>query len=122
MQDDFDDRIGMPEDDLGGGSDLAEAGGGAEEVEAIEVIDVEPAGRVSGGARSRSSSGRKRPAAARKSAPVKAKPKAKPRKASRKAPAKKQAAKRSKGTPKKSAGRKGARKGARKQGARKRRR
>src|SRR5207247_11006664 len=114
MKDDFDDRIGLPEDELGGSSDLSEMGGGAEEVEAIEVIEGEPAGRVSGGARARSSSGpRKRPMAARKSAPARAKGKTK--KAPRKAAAKKRSAKRSAGASKKRAGRKGGgRKSARK--------
>src|SRR5262245_63318619 len=55
MTDDFDSGVGMPDDELGGGSamtDTGEAGAGAD-----DEGGGEPAGRPSGGARARKSGG-----------------------------------------------------------------
>jgi hypothetical protein len=102
MQDDFDNGMGLPDDELGGGSamsDMGEHGAGHEgETEAPGA----PAGRPSGGARARKSSARKsaaapKPSAGRKMAAGKkkgamakaAKKKGGARKASKKAPKRK---------------------------------
>jgi len=61
MQDDFDNGMGLPDDELTGGSaisDMGEAGGPAEpELD----ITAEAPGRPSGGARARKSAGARRP-------------------------------------------------------------
>jgi hypothetical protein len=65
MQDDFDDGgVGLPEDDMTGGSDLADLDAGAEGDIDLDMEIGGLSGRPSGGARSRSSSSGRRPARA----------------------------------------------------------
>ena len=96
MQDDFDSGMGMPDDELAGGSamsDMGEAGHGGAEGEGEG--GGEPAGRPSGGARARKSSGSRKSSSARKGVakPKKAVKKAAPKKAKAKKPARKAAGK-----------------------------
>ena len=57
QDDDFDDEgILLPEDDLAGDSDLSDLGEGLEEIDIIEAVVVQPAGRSGGGSRARSRS------------------------------------------------------------------
>ena len=80
MKDDFDNEMGLPDEELAGESsgDLGEPLLGGLESE-TDVIIIEAAGRPSGGARARSSGGAARPAkkaapkAAKKAAPKAAK-------------------------------------------------
>jgi len=105
MQDDFNNRMGLPDDELPGGSAMGDSGDRAE-----NDMDVgsEPTGRPSGGARARkSTSGHKSSVTRKAAAPAKS---SSARKAASRSGAKKGA--------KKSAARKGAMKaGARKKGA-----
>ena len=94
MEDDFDNDMGLPEDELTGGSmaDHGDLGLGGMDVE--DEADSEAPGRPSGGARSMSGSRPRKPAApapaARKSASAGAK-----KKMSARRPAKKKGAKKS---------------------------
>src|SRR4051812_26608120 len=102
MQDDFDNGMGIPDDELAGESAMSEGdalGGHDGDVE-LEAPDSEPVGRASGGARAMSSGGAgkatpRKAAAAKKKAPKKAVKKAKPgaRKAAKKSAPKKKSAK-----------------------------
>jgi hypothetical protein len=100
MNDDFDNEMGLPEDELGGGSATSDSGDlGLGGMDAEDEMESEAPGRPSGGARAKGSSG----ARARKRAA---------------APARKTAKRKAAGGGKKKGGRKTARKTARK-GARK---
>jgi len=119
MQDDFDNGMGIPDDELAGESAMSEGdalGGHDGDVE-LEAPDSEPVGRASGGARAMSSGGpgnaAPRKAAAKKPAKkaAKAAKKAKParkavKKSAPKKAAKKSAKKSAKKAPKRKAGKK----------------
>jgi len=109
MKDDFDNHLGLPEDELTGGSAMSDAGelgiGGPD-----DEIDAEAPGRPSGGARARKSSGSRKRAAAppvRKSAK-----KTSASRGAKKKAATKKSAKRSSGA-RKASSRKGSRKAVR---------
>jgi hypothetical protein len=119
MKDDFDSGMGIPDDELAGGSAMSEgdaALGGPEGEGELDVLVIGSVGRASGGARA---GGRKTPRAARKTAPArkKAAKKAKPakkksaRKAAKKSGGKK--AKKGKKAAKKSGGKKSKKKSGR---------
>jgi hypothetical protein len=122
MQDDFDNGMGIPDDELAGESAMSEgdALGGHDGDVDLEAPESEPVGRASGGARAMSSGGAGKPAprkaaAAKKKAPKKAvkkaAKKAKPaRKAAKKSAPKKAAKKSAKKTAKKPAKRKAGKK------------
>ena len=120
MKDDFDSGMGIPDDELAGESAMSEGdalGGHDGDVE-LEVLESEPVGRASGGARAMQSSGGAKPAP-RKAAPV-AKKKAAAKKAAKPAKKARKAAKKS--APKKAArkaAKKSARKAAKKSGSKK---
>ena len=111
MKDDFDSGMGIPDDELAGGSAMSEGdalGGHDGDVE-LEAPERAPVGRASGGARAiQSSGGAGKAAAPRKAAPA-AKKKAAPKKAAKKA-VKKSARKAAKKGAKKSSKKKSARK------------
>ena len=116
MKDDFDSGMGIPDDELAGESAMSEGdalGGHDGDVE-LEVLESEPVGRASGGARAMQSSGGAKPAP-RKAAPV-AKKKAAAKKAAKPAKKARKAAKKS--APKKAV-KKSARKAAKKSGSKK---
>ena len=98
MKDDFDDGpLGLPDDEMAGGSELPDLDSGGEVDVEIDLGGGEPAGRLSGGARAVS---RKASASPRKSAPKKAPKKAATKKAKKPA-AKKKTAKKAKASKKK---------------------
>lgn len=121
MQDDFDNRMGIPDEELAGESATPVPGdrsGGVEEIDA-EVVIIEAVGRPSGAARARSASPRKAAPAAKKPARKAAK-KAKPaRKVAKKAAKKAKPAKKAARKAAKKASKKAARKPARKAGKKK---
>jgi len=114
MQDDFDNRMGIPDEELAT-PDLGDLPGGIEEIDA-EVVIVEAVGRPSGAARARSASPRKalpakKAASAAKKPAKKAAKKAKPaRKVAKKAAQKAKSAKKVARKTSKKAARKPARK------------
>jgi hypothetical protein len=91
MKDDFDNEMGLPDEELAGDEPSGDEGepllGSIEEV---DVITIEPAGRPSGGARAQRSSST--PARAKKAAPRRAAAKKSASKASKGRAAKKKAA------------------------------
>jgi hypothetical protein len=104
MQDDFDNEMGIPDDELAGDGDSAmsegDALGGHDGDVELEAPESEPVGRASGGARAMSSGGAgkaapRKAAGAKKKAPKKAAKKARPaaRKAAKKSAPKKAARK-----------------------------
>ena len=122
MQDDFDNHMGLPEDELTGGSAMSDAGelgiGGME-----DEIDAGAPGRPSGGARARKSSGSPKRAAvpaARKAATKKSVSRGAKKRSAKKKSAKKKSVKKSTGARK--ASRKGSKRSARgkKKGGRRR--
>ncbi|HMB80506.1 MAG TPA: hypothetical protein VKI43_10595, partial [Vicinamibacterales bacterium] len=69
MQDDFDNRMGLPDDELPGGSAMSDMGESAEHAETdMDHVGSAPAGRPSGGARARKSTAAPKPSAAPKAA------------------------------------------------------
>jgi hypothetical protein len=75
MQDDFDNGMGLPDDELGGGSAMTDTGEHRAGHEGEAEAPTAPAGRPSGGARARKASARKsaaapKPSKARKSGGV----------------------------------------------------
>jgi hypothetical protein len=112
MDDDFDNEIGLPDDEIGGSADdLADVGMGGLEGELEPGIGETGGTRSSGGARARQS--KPTPRAPKTAAPAK---KAAAPKAAKKKPAKKAAKKAAKKKPKAKAKKKSVRKAARKSG------
>ena len=112
MEDDFDNGMGLPEDELTGSTSMSDPGDlGLGGMDAEDEMDSEAPGRPSGGARARSSASRppKRAAAApaaRKSASKGAKKKSAKKKGAKKKAAKKSARKPARKAAKKAGGRK----------------
>ena len=90
MQDDFDNRMGLPDDELPGGSAMSDMGDSADRAE-TDIDLGEPAGRPSGGARARKSTGGHKPSAAPKAASAPPAPAARKAAGARKAVKKKAA-------------------------------
>jgi hypothetical protein len=69
MKDDFDDGgIGLPDDEITGGSDLADMESGSESEVDIDLDNERrPGGRSSGGARARKAPSSRKPSGARRS-------------------------------------------------------
>ena len=119
MDDDFDNEIGLPDDEIGGSADdLADVGMGGLEGELEPGIGEAGGTRSSGGARARQSAPTSRAPKAAAPAKKAAKPKAAKKKAAKKAAKKKPKAK-SKAKAKKKPARKAARKSGKKAAKRK---
>ena len=68
MQDDFNNRMGLPDDELPGGSAMGDLGDSGDRAESDMDVGSEPTGRPSGGARARKSTGGHKSSVARKAA------------------------------------------------------
>ncbi len=103
MQDDFDDGMGIPDDELAGESTMGEGEGtlGLEHEDDLDGVEPEMSGRASAPRARKSSEGKPEPAAAKAAKPAAPAKKAAP--ARKKAVAKKKAAKAVKKTAKKAA-------------------
>jgi hypothetical protein len=68
MQDDFNNRMGLPDDELTGGSAMGDLGDSGDRAENDMDVGSEPTGRPSGGARARKSTSGHKSSVARKAA------------------------------------------------------
>jgi hypothetical protein len=69
MKDDFDNRMGLPDDELPGGSGMSDMGDSSERAENdMDMPGNEPSGRRSGGARTRKTTGGHKASPSRKAA------------------------------------------------------